>query len=128
MISIRTSRTEDFAEIGARLPPRSSIGYTVFEDDQVIGLGGIYPHHSRYVVYCDIRPDILAVLPHTLKYKRALVKAAKLVLIQTARSQMPVHAAPDIGIESAESFLTHLGFDELIEGVWQWQRPHGLFH
>ena len=118
---------EDFVEIGARLPPRSGIAYTVFEDEQVIGLGGIYPDRSRYVVYCDIRPDILAVLPFTLKYKRALVKAARIVLIQTARSQMPVHAAPDIGIESAESFLSHLGFDELIEGVWQWQPPRGLF-
>jgi hypothetical protein len=100
--------------------PRSAYALAAIEDGRVLGLGAAAVVGVRWIVCCQIHPEVRAELK---AYRRPLLEAARRVLALTARRPaLPVHAQPDPAVPGAVAFLAHLGFAPRGDGDWELRR------
>lgn len=90
-------------------PPKLGGRYVaVVQGGKVLGLGCIRADESRWVVSCEIRPEVRAEI---WKYRRYLLLAARKLLQVAARRGMSLHASADPSVMRSDAFLAHLGFE-----------------
>lgn len=89
----------------------------VVEDDQVLGVGGVYTANGHQVLFCNISD---AARQDLRRRARTLLTAARHLMGMT-RPDMPVNAIAQGDIEGADALLRHLGFVPICGDVYELQ-------
>lgn len=113
-MKIRTAQAEDFIALDGKGPARTSRAVTVLADDgEVMGIGGVYPDSTRWVMFAFITDRLRAD-------KRALIKTIHtLQALLRQLPDMPIIAEADPAICGSETLLQHLGFHNVFGRIWQ---------
>lgn len=113
-MNIRTSIPEDFIALSGKGPSRTSRAVTVLADDgEVMGIGGVYPDSTRWVMFSFITDRLRAD-------KRALIQTIRTLKdLMGQLPDMPIIAEADPEICGSETLLKHLGFQNVFGRIWQ---------
>ena len=93
---------------------RSVYAIAGIEDGKVIGLAGVYREPYRFVMFSEITPELK-------RRPKAIIKGFRMLQDVVRRRDIPVHAQPDAAEPGAVRFLEHLGFNEFVQGVYEWR-------
>lgn len=113
-MKIRTALAEDFIALSGKGPARTSRAVTVLADDgEVMGIGGVYPDSTRWVMFSFITDRLRAD-------KRALIQAIRTLKdLMGQLPDMPIIAEADPEICGSETLLKHLGFYNVFGRIWE---------
>lgn len=90
---------------------RSCMAYCAVEDGKVFGVGGWYNDQARKVIFTDMDDEVR-------DHPKLLFKTCKMVIAEAMHRGVPLHAVPDLEIESSVRFLERLGFVQMTKEVW----------
>ncbi len=94
--------------------PQSVIGITAELDGRVLGVAG--------VAFAKPLQAFSFLSEELKKYPRVIVKAVSRLKELFDSFDLPIYATPDTDeVATADGFLKHVGFEEIEEGVYQWQ-------
>ena len=113
-MNLRYATAEDFLKLDGATPKRTGRAIAAVSDDgEVIGIGGVYPDQTRYVMFSNLGEKLKA-------NKRDLLKAIKGMrdLVKDL-PYMPIIAEADPEICGSETLLKHLGFHHVFGRIWQ---------
>ncbi len=102
------------AQIGEH-PKGAGRAYAAIAHGEVLGVCGYYHDRDRLVLYSKVRPELR-------RWKKTLVRGAKMALAAAMRVRSPIVASADPAIPGARRMLEALGFD-LVEGNLYWRDP-----
>jgi len=102
-------------EFYGETPRRSMYAFCAKDNNEIIAVWGFYILSNYGVVFSDIRPD---ARKHAVK----MVREAKKIIQYAASKRIPLYATADKCIEKSSKFLEYLGFNEVNEGVYRWDR------
>lgn len=94
-------------------PTRTQMAVAVVDGDRVLGVGGVYLHAGRWVMFSDMTDELRS-------RKRALVRAVRAVLAMTRGRSIPVVALADPQIPGSDVLLRHMGAEHVADGVYAW--------
>ena len=114
MIRIRPATYADLAAVDGTPPARTSRSMVAEEDGKVIGLWGIYPLNTRYVLFSSLTPAFRRNKRH---FALGVAAARRLI---ASRPPMPVIAQADPEIAGSDVLLKHMGFIHLHGSTYQW--------
>lgn len=118
MINIRPASMSDMLDFYGHGPKRTQRSFAVVEDEQIIAIAGIYIDTSRLVLFSDISE---AVDKNEYRYRRAFIRFFRKLTEIVRGYNLPVQAVADPGIPRSCELLRHMGFKEIIDGIYQWQ-------
>lgn len=118
MINIRPASPDDIIEFYGYSPKRTQRAFSVLEDGQIIAIAGVYIDTSRLVLFSDISD---AINKDEYRYRKAFIQFFRKLKEIISRYQLPVQAMADPGTPKSCDLLKHMGFEEIINGIYQWQ-------
>ena len=114
MITIHPANPESLARTRVGTPTRTMRALVATDDDnQVVGVVGMYADGYRMVLFADLSDTIRAD-------KRALIRGYRAVLNLAAAKKAPVHAVADPEIPGSRTLLEHMGFRHLNGDLFAW--------
>lgn len=97
---IKPATREMLTEMYGHPPSRSMRAYAGFADGQLLAVFGWYYVNDDAVLFSKMKPE-------ARKYKKTLVKAARMVV---NAAKVRLKAIPDCDVPGSEKLLAHLGF------------------
>lgn len=110
---IRPATAKDLETVDGRLPAKSCRAMVATEDQDVIGVWGIYPQNTRYVLFASFTEQFRQ---SKRNFVLAVASARKLI---SARPSMPVLSVADPEISGSEVLLKHMGFEHVVGNTYQ---------
>lgn len=114
-MQIRPATLADLTAIDGTPPPHTARAMAAVEDGQTIGVWGIYPFNTRYVLFSSFSARFRQ---RRRNFVRAVASARALI---ASRPPLPVIAVADPAIEGSQTLLRHMGFSHLHGSIWQWR-------
>ena len=103
---LRPATAGDVADFFGK-PQAKTVQAVVMElDGRVIGIGGLAYEGDKLVAFGDFKPE-------ALKYKRMVVKGARMVRDMVAKARAPVFTVADDKYPGSAKLLLRLGFDQV---------------
>lgn len=82
-------------------------------EDRVLGVAGYYHDGARLILYSKVDPELR-------RWKKVIVRGARLALAAASRVRAPVAAVADESIPGSRRMLEGLGFSQ-VEGNLYWR-------
>ena len=79
-------------------------GIVAVEDENVIGIGGIYRLNGKRIAFTDMKPEMR-------KHKKIMVKSCRLLMDMIRKEHRPVYAVANQDEPTAQDLLARLGFE-----------------
>lgn len=108
---IRWATAEDAYAYFGKAPDFSMQAIAVLEDDEVIGLGGIYYQGPVVVAFSGTKKCL---------DRRTIIKALKMFKSMLDRKGCRIYAVPESGFLTAPGFLKHCGFVPFNDTIYQY--------
>ena len=81
-------------------------------DGEILGIAGFYVHQSRLVMFSELDEDLKC-------NKRAIIMGMRKLKEMASLMRLPIHAkAADL--PTAKGFLSHMGFVDIGQGLYEW--------
>lgn len=106
-----------FDDLGETLQ-RGGRAIAAVMDGSTIGVAGYYLDNGRLIVFSTITPELR-------KFKRTIVRGAKIVMGMTLNIHAPAHALAESETKGSETLLRHFGFERMegnLFGRASWRR------
>ena len=85
-------------------------------NDEVLGIGGFFIYKSCLVMFSNLTDKARK------HYKLSLIKGIRRLLETVRESNLPIYSICDPNINNADKLLKHIGFNQLTDEVYQWDR------
>lgn len=111
-MEILPATLEDFVALYGHAPPYSFQGFTVHDQGQPVGMGGLYYSNGALVVFSRINAVIS---------RRVIVQVCRKVMTLARERGAQVYAMRDPAIATSAGLLAHFGFEQIEDSeVYLW--------
>ena len=117
MVNLVPATAEHVQALYGKSLPVTIFGIAGVEGGQVLGMGAIYAEDGKMVITCKITEDARQDLR---KHAKAILRAARALLEQAARTRLPLRCVADRRYPRAVELLEHLGFRHIDKDVYEW--------
>ncbi len=104
MIDIVPATTEIVKKFYGETPPKTVHAIAAVRDGEILGIAGIFSIGMAWMMFSDMKPEILAD-------KRAMVRALRVIRKLVADKRLPVYANPDPNAKGADILIEHAGVE-----------------
>lgn len=94
-------------------PKGAGRAYAAVLDGRTLGVCGYYQDRSRLILYSSVTPELR-------RWKKVIVRGARLAMAAASRVRAPVAAVAQAEIPGSERMLQALGFEQ-VEGDLYWR-------